>query len=634
MIDNCARAVYYARVSTQEEEQLKALPKQVEECRDIIASKGWRLIDGYVDEGKSGTKKDGRKAYIKLLEDMKEDKFDIVVVKSQDRLQRNTFDWYKFTDLLNKNNKKLYLYMDNKFYEPSEDALITGIKAILAEEYSRDLSKKLNNSNKRRIEKAKAGEAVSAMGNGQTYGYQIINGKWVVDESQREVVSKMYELYTELHSLRKVRDALNEQGYRNQKGKLFTEEIVGRVIRNEKHKGWVILNRYHRNFDTKEIMELPEEEWVIVKDDHEPIVSEEVWDKVNNEIDSHRNKGNTKQRAKKVGDDPLSCKMFCACCGKVLWKHTTRGSYKVASGERVNQYKSYSQWYCSGKMGRGELACEDPATISGVQLNKYLLEMADKFLDYSTVEYSKSLVKKRSIGWLQDLRSQLVTPNDNKKTEAEIEKLEAKKGKLIDLYTDELITKEDFMVKSKELDSKLADKRALLVPVEENPDITAIDDTIANIDREIEALFEDEAMVEEKKIQFIQEHIKKIIVLSNKDIFIILDNVAGAFLFIDKGEAMIDVISVEDFNNREVQEIGIEEGEIVPFDRESMPFHHGTIRFPGHDQPSELSGQISGRFQSDQYRRDWQWSTLWYCTKAARSRRSCACPSCQSVATK
>ncbi|MDY2789902.1 MAG: hypothetical protein SOT70_03820, partial [Lachnospiraceae bacterium] len=233
--------------------------------------------------------------------------------------------------------------------------------------------------------------------------------------------------------------------------------------------------------------------------------------------------------------------------------------------------KSYSQWYCSGKMGRGELACEDPATISGVQLNKYLLEMADKFLDYSTVEYSKSLVKKRSIGWLQDLRSQLVTPNDNKKTEAEIEKLEAKKGKLIDLYTDELITKEDFMVKSKELDSKLADKRTLLVPVEENPDIKAIDDTIANIDREIEALFEDEDMVEEKKIQFIQEHIKKIIVLSNKDIFIILDNVAGAFLFIDKGEAMMDVISVEDFNNREVQEIGIEEGEIVPFDRESMP---------------------------------------------------------------
>lgn len=40
----------YARVSTAEEEQLKALPKQVEECKDVIASKGWKLVDGYVDE--------------------------------------------------------------------------------------------------------------------------------------------------------------------------------------------------------------------------------------------------------------------------------------------------------------------------------------------------------------------------------------------------------------------------------------------------------------------------------------------------------------------------------------------------------------------------------------------------------
>lgn len=58
--------------------------------------------------------------------------------------------------------------------------------------------------------------------------------------------------------------------------------------------------------------------------------------------------------------------------------------------------------------------------------------------------------------------------------------------------------------------------------------------SVYNIDAEIEALFENEAMVEEKKVQFIQEHIKKIYVSKNSDVFIILDNVAGAFLFIDK----------------------------------------------------------------------------------------------------
>ena len=230
-------------------------------------------------------------------------------------------------------------------------------------------------------------------------------------------------------------------------------------------------------------------------------------------------------------------------------------------------------------MGRGELACEDPATISGVQINRYLVELADQFLDYSTIEYSKNLLKKKTLGWLQNLKDQLATPTDNGKIEAEISKLEAKKSKLIDLYTDELITKEDFVVKSKELDDKLEEKRALLVPVEENPDIKVIEDTIANIDAEIEALFEDEAMVEEKKIQFITEHIKKIVVLSNKDVFIVLDSIAGAFLFVDKGDAKLEIVPVEGYNPEELSEVGITESEIVPFDRESMPIADGRVRF-------------------------------------------------------
>lgn len=582
------RAVFYARVSTQEEQQLKALPKQVQENRDIIKANGWELVDEYIDEGKSGTTIKHRDEYQRMLDDMDSGKFDIVVVKDQERLQRKTRDWYLFVDKVVLNKIKVYFYLDNSWYSP-DNALITGIKAIMAEEYSRNLSKKMNNSIGRRIEKARNGEKISAMGNGQTYGYKIVGGKWIVDEEQREVVGKMYELYSELHSIRKVRDALNEQGYRNQKGFFFTEEVVGRVIKNVMHKGWVILNRYHRDFETKQIIEKPEEEWVIVKDDHEPIVSEEIWDAVNNEIQSHRNEGNNKGRGKRIGTDPLSGKMFCGCCGRVMWKHQNKGSYKTKDG-RKNMYKVYSQWYCSGKMGRGELACEDPATISGVQLNKYMLTLADCFLDYSTVEYSKNLLKKRSLSWLRDLKDQLSAPNNNAEIEAEITKLGAKRNKLIDLYTDELITRADFVVKSKELDRKLEEKRALIVPVEENPDIKAIDDTIANIDAEIEALYADEAMVEEKKLQFIQEHIKKIIVLSNRDVFIMLDKIAGAILFIDKGKAGIQIVTTEEDIPEELSEAGIGENEIVPFDRESMPLAHGRIFAERYSQKERLAG--------------------------------------------
>lgn len=598
------RAVFYARVSTQEEQQLKALPKQIQENRDRIREKGWVLVDGYVDEGKSGTVIKRRDEYQRLLEDMELNKFDVVVVKDQERLQRNTRDWYNFIDRLVQNKLKLYFYLDNTFYSP-DNALITGVKAIMAEEYSRNLSKKMNNSNKRRIEKAKAGEEVSAMGNGQTYGYQIVNGKWVVDESQREVVRRMYELYTELHSVRKVRDALNKQGYRNQRGNLFTDENISRIVKNVMHKGWVILNRHHRDFDTKEIIEKSEEEWVIVKNDHEAIVSEELWDAVNDEIQSHRNKGNSGTRGKRGGTDSLSGKMVCSCCGRVLWKHASQGSYKSKEGRKYT-YKRYTQWYCSGKMGRGELACTDPATISGVKLQKYLVEMADMFLDYSTVEYSKNLLKRRTISWLEDLKDKLTTPNDNGKIEQDLKALEGKRGKLIDLYTDELISKEEFKSRSVDLDAEIEKKRSLLVPVEENPDIKAIEDTIANIDAEIEALFEDEAMVEEKKVQFIQEHIKKIYVSKNSDVFIVLDNVAGAFLFIDKEDTRIEVVPVAEYNPEELSEVGITESEIVPFDRESMPLHHGRIRHEIFSQTIRSGVRFRHRFCRYKQRGVWK----------------------------
>ncbi len=512
------RAVFYARVSTAEEEQANALVKQVQENKDIIASKGWELIDGYVDEGKSGTKIKGRNEYQRLLADMDGDKFDIIVIKSQDRLQRNTKDWYVFADHLNKSGKRLFLYMDNKFYEPSDDALITGIKAILAEEYSRDLSKKLNNSNQRRIEKARKGERISAMGNGSTYGYKIVDGKWVIEEEQAEIVRKMFNLYLELHSMRKVRDTMNELGYRNQRGKLFTEDSIRGVLKNEKHKGWVVVNRDHRDFETKRIVTNPKEEWVYVKGDHEPIVSEKIWDKVNDEISSHVN--TETGRGKKTGDDIFSGKLCCSSCGSTLWKHQANGYYS---------------WYCPSKMGRGKMSCKDPVTISTMAVQKILSEVTDVLLSFEVVELSKARVKRQALKWLSDLKSSLMTTNDNDKIQATIEKLERKRDKLTEVFLEEIIAKADYKAKYSDLEQKIEEQRKLIVPIEENDDILAIEETIQNIDKEVEDLLKDYADEEETKANFLLEHIKNITVFKNKEVAIEFDLFAGALLVADGG---------------------------------------------------------------------------------------------------
>ena len=93
------RAVIYCRCSTEEESQRDALEKQVTEARDCVRHLNWFLVDEYI-ESRSGTSTKGRMEYNRLFEDLLTDKFDVVVIKSQDRLMRNTKDWYIFIDRL------------------------------------------------------------------------------------------------------------------------------------------------------------------------------------------------------------------------------------------------------------------------------------------------------------------------------------------------------------------------------------------------------------------------------------------------------------------------------------------------------------------------------------------------------
>ena len=81
------RAVFYARVSTEEEEQLNAIEKQIEENRDVIKAKGWILVDEYIDKGITGTQAKKRNEYLRMLDEIKKDKFDIIVAVSYTHLR-------------------------------------------------------------------------------------------------------------------------------------------------------------------------------------------------------------------------------------------------------------------------------------------------------------------------------------------------------------------------------------------------------------------------------------------------------------------------------------------------------------------------------------------------------------------
>ena len=212
------RAVFYARVSTAEEEQLNAIELQIEENRGCIKDHGWKLVGEYIDRSKSGTMVKGRDDYQRLYEDLYEDLFDIVVIKDQERLQRNTLDWYLFINRVVQTGKLLFMYMDGKFYSP-DDALITGVRAIIAEEFSRNLSKKLHNYHDHRIEKARQGQEIALQGSGNVYGWDKKDGKYYINPEQAKVRRLMCEGIMARKGSTLIAKELNEAGYRNTVGK-------------------------------------------------------------------------------------------------------------------------------------------------------------------------------------------------------------------------------------------------------------------------------------------------------------------------------------------------------------------------------------------------------------------------------
>ncbi len=337
------RAVIYCRVSTEEESQKNALEGQVKEAIHAVEEKEWILVDQYVDAGKSGTTTKHRTQYNRLMRDLECDLFDIIVIKSQDRLMRNTLEWYIFIDKINKNHKKLFFYLENKFYD-SSDSLIIGIKAILAEEYSRELSQKVNNANRNRQK-----ECSQILLTNKTWGYDKVNRQVVVNEEEAEIVRLIYDLYIKGYGSRLVSKTLTEMGIKSRSGNDFSYVTIRKIIKNPLYKGDVVMNRLHNDFDSKQVIHVPEEEWIIHKNAVPAIVSAETWQAANNALDSRYKKtfssrGIPARIGKKKGNYLLSSKIYCGECGNVYWRR-----YRRNAKDDITVYWSCSEYITQGR---------------------------------------------------------------------------------------------------------------------------------------------------------------------------------------------------------------------------------------------------------------------------------------------
>ena len=173
------RIVYYGRVSTEHEAQLEALEKQMQWYEDQTKyHPNWTVVGKYIDEGITGTLAKKRPSFMKMIEDAKQRKFDLIVTREVCRFARNTVDTLVLTRELKNYGVEVYFVSDNIWTMDGDGELRLTIMATLAQEESRKIS-----------ERVRAGQAVSRengvlFGNGNIIGYDRVGSTYVINPEQ------------------------------------------------------------------------------------------------------------------------------------------------------------------------------------------------------------------------------------------------------------------------------------------------------------------------------------------------------------------------------------------------------------------------------------------------------------------
>lgn len=344
------RVTYYSRVSTQHLEQKSSLRNQVEHFERFIKENfNWTYVEGYVDEGISGTTDYKRDNFMKMIDDAKRGKFDLIVTKEISRFSRNTLDSIKYTrELLTYGVAVLFVNDNINTALPDSELRLT-IMASMAQDEIRRLSERVKFGMNESIARG------NILGNDMLYGYKKDKntGNLVIVESEAKLVREMYHLYAVAeYSLRKIANVFNVQGIKTCQGKNWCTSTISRMIRNPKYKGYYVGKKSEIvDYMLKTVKIFDEHEWVMYED-HEripPIVSDDLWYRANIRL---------KSRKKRFGDKD----------SKIIYKNRYLFSAKIYCADhhtlfhrRMNKcYRDEISWICSEYERKGKKVCNTP----------------------------------------------------------------------------------------------------------------------------------------------------------------------------------------------------------------------------------------------------------------------------------
>ena len=468
------------------EAQKEAVKKECRRC-------GWKVVDEYVDAGISGKEMTKRPELQRMLRDISTKKFDVIMAWNQSRLSRNIRDYLDISYIAEKNSVEI-VCLDS----PGNSELLKNIQALINDFERKHIVKNVRLGLRQRAQKGLHNGGRVLGYRAETVAFQD-KKKLVIVESEAIIIKKIFSLFCEGKGLGYIANFLNQAGYRTVRDNTFSYCSIREILDNPIYKGYIRYGRYE-NWSEKR-RKGKSKNPILVKGLHEPIVSEELWDKAA----LLRSKRSDNTARVYDSDNILSSILKCPLCGAPMV--ISRSRYKLKSGKKcVVRY-----YTCSRYKNKGKVACK-PITVKADIAEKTVIEKISAFLSQKDIvkmvlAKAKKKLEEKSSGKRDELNG----------IKGRLEVILNRKAKILDLYLADVMDKELLDKRLEELTAEETELGKRRSTIEAEIGLPVIEPTMEYVEKVLNN-FEDvmSKAAREQKMLLLRLLIKKITVKDKK----------------------------------------------------------------------------------------------------------------------
>ena len=450
------RVAAYCRVSTDDEDQIKSYNSMVTHYTELIKNnKEWIFSGIYADKAITGTKVDKREEFQRLIQDCMDGKIDMIIAKSLPRFARNTLDTLKYVRMLKERNIAVYFEVE-KINTLKDGEFLMTILSSVAQQEVENTSAYVKKGLKMKM---KRGELVGFQGC-LGYDYDVETKSISINEEGAVVVRYIFDRYVAGAGSTMIARELNEQGHLTIRGNPWTSSSVMGIINNEKYKGDILLGKTFTvdPISKRRLENLGEEDRYYIHDHHEPIITEEQFERAQ-EMRRRRN-GNRKcgvtpgKREKFSRQFAFSCMVECGFCGSNLSRRRWHSSSK---------YKK-TIWQCVKSTKEGKRFCPDSKGIPEQVIEEAFIESYRMLCNDNKDVLEEFLKRTEKALGENSIEDQL------HKLKKSIDKVSLKRKKLLDNYLKGIIEQDIYEETDVELKTELTNARAKLEYLQQQSD--------------------------------------------------------------------------------------------------------------------------------------------------------------------